>query len=177
MAYVITSKRLSLRLWKEADFTPFSAMNSDQDVMKYFPSILSGEETQAMMTRIQNHFTAHGFGLFALEKRDTKEFIGYTGFMIPRFQSFFTPCIEIGWRIKKEEWNKGYATEAAIACLQYGFQTLDFNTIYSFTSVINYPSQRVMQKAGMKKEGEFNHPNIATDSPLRRHVLYKIEKP
>lgn len=175
-AYLITTERLGLRHWKEDDFPPFAAMNKDEDVMRYYPSILSDEETVAMMERINGHFQTHGFGLFAVEKRDTKEFIGYTGFMIPRFQSFFTPCVEIGWRIKKEEWNKGFATEAATACLHYGFETLGFDKIYSFTSVVNQPSERVMQKTGMKKEGEFGHPNLSTDSPLCRHVLYKIER-
>lgn len=177
MDFVITTERLALRLWHTDDFLPFAAMNKDEDVMKYFPNILSEEETRTMMQRIENHFQTHGFGLFAIEKLSTKEFIGYTGFMVPRFESFFTPCIEIGWRIKKEEWNKGYATEAAKACLVYGFQNLNLNKIYSFTSAVNHPSEKVMQKIGMKKEGEFEHPNIANDSPLRRHVLYKIENP
>ncbi len=173
----ITTERLCLRHWKESDFTLFAVMNADEDVMRYFPSTLSDNETAAMIARIQAHFVTHGFGLFAVEKLDTKEFIGYTGFMVPRFESFFTPCIEIGWRIRKEEWNKGYATEAATACLQHGFQTLRFDKVYSFTSAINHPSEKVMQKIGLKKEGEFDHPAIAPGSPLCRHVLYKIEKP
>ncbi len=90
------------------------------------------------MKRINSHFEQHGFGLLAVEKLNTKEFIGYAGFMIPPFESFFTPCIEIGWRLKKEEWNKGYATEAAQACLKYGFDTLQFKTLYSFTAVIKF---------------------------------------
>ena len=142
--------------------------------MKYYPSLLNEEETAAMMKRINSHFEQHGFGLFAVEKLNTKEFIGYTGFMIPSFKSFFTPCIEIGWRLKKEEWNKGYAPEAARACLKYGFDTLQFKRIYSFTAVINSASERVMQKIGMIKDGEFNHPEIASTSPLWRHVLYVI---
>lgn len=176
MPYVIITERLGLRHWQEADFSPFAAMNKDEDVMRYFPSTLSDEETKAMVARIEIQFQKHGFGLFALEKRSTAGFIGYTGFMLPRFQSFFTPCVEIGWRIKKEEWNKGYATEAATACLRYGFRTLGFADVYSFTAAINHSSEKVMQKIGMKKEGEFDHPLLATDSPLRRHVLYKIEK-
>lgn len=176
MAYVVATERLGMRHWKEADVAPFAAMNKDKDVMRYFPQTLAEEETAAMMKRIEAHFQQHGFGLFALETLATNEFIGYTGFMIPRFESFFTPCVEIGWRLKKEEWNKGYATEAASACLRYGFQTLGFAGVFSFTSALNLPSEKVMRKIGMHKEGEFDHPAIESDSPLCRHVLYKIEK-
>ena len=174
MENIIYTERLILRKWIDADFMPFAEMNKDIDVMKYYPSLSNEEETAAMMKRINSHFEQHGFGLFAVEKLNTKEFIGYTGFMIQSFESFFTPCIEIGWRLKKEEWNKGYATEAAEACLKYGFDTLQFKTIYSFTAVINSASERVMQKIGMIKDGEFNHPKIASTSLLWRHVLYVI---
>ncbi|MEP6464681.1 MAG: GNAT family N-acetyltransferase [Parafilimonas sp.] len=175
MEDIIYTERLKLRKWIDADFIPFSAMNKDADVMKYYPSLLNEEETAAMMKRINSHFEQYSFGVFAIEKISTGEFIGYTGFMIPPFESFFTPCIEIGWRLKKVEWNKSYATEAAKACLQYGFDTLQFQTVYSFTAVVNSASERVMNKVGMIKQGEFNHPNIAPDNTLCRHVLYKIE--
>lgn len=175
MEYIITTERLGLREWTNADFIPFAEMNKDSDIMEYFPSVLTSDETAAMIKRINLHFKKHGFGLFALEKLTAKEFIGFTGFMIPSFKSFFTPCIEIGWRIKKSEWNKGYATEAAKACLQYGFETLHFKTVYSFTSRINLRSEKVMKHIGMIKEGEFDHPAININHPLCRHVLYKIE--
>jgi RimJ/RimL family protein N-acetyltransferase len=151
-------------------------MNKDDEVMQYFPSVLTDEETIAMINRIRAHFEKHGFGLFALEKLSSKEFIGYTGFMIPSFESSFTPCVEIGWRLRKEDWGKGYATEAAKACLHYGFEVLGFEKIYSFTATINSRSEKVMQSIGMVKEGEFDHPKIALDHPLCRHVLYTIEK-
>ena len=144
--------------------------------MEYFPTALTDEETITMINRICLHFEKNDFGLYAIDKLATKEFIGYTGFMIPSFEGFFTPCIEIGWRLKKVEWNKGYATEAAKACLQYCFETLEFNKVYSFTSTINIRSEKVMQKIGMIKEGEFDHPKIALNNKLCRHVLYAIEK-
>ncbi len=122
----ITTQRLALRKWIDADFMPFAAMNKDAEVMQFFPKILTDDETASMIKRIDAHFHKYGYGLFAIEKIATKQFIGFSGFMVPAFKSFFTPCIEIGWRIKKEEWNKGFATEAAKACLQYGFKTLGF---------------------------------------------------
>ena len=176
MKYIITTERLGLRRWIDDDFLPFAKMNKDLEVMRYFPSLLNDEETTAMMGRIKAHFDKHGFGLFALEKLSTKEFIGYAGFMVPSFESYFTPCIEIGWRLRKEDWGKGYATEAAKACLHYGFETLRFDKIYSFTSTINLKSEKVMQAIGMIKEGEFDHPKIALDDRLCGHVLYSIKK-
>ena len=175
--YTIATERLGLRKWTDADFIPFAEMNKDKDVMKYFPGTLNDEETLVMMDRINTHFSNYGFGLFAVEKSATKEFIGYTGFMVPAFKSFFTPCVEIGWRFKKEEWGNGYATEAAKACLQYGFETLHFERVYSFTAVINIRSERVMQNIGMIRAGEFDHPKIDAGNLLWRHVLYKIGKP
>ena len=176
MPYIISTQRLGLRKWIDADFIPFAEMNKDADVMKYFPKILTDEETAVLINRIKAHFEENGFGLFAVEKLATKEFIGFTGFMIPSFKSFFTPRVEIGWRFKKEEWNKGYATESAIACLRYGFETLRFDKVYSFTSAINVKSEKVMKKIGMTKAGEFNHPNIPFDNPLCKHVVYKIDR-
>ncbi len=173
---IISTERLILRRWNSEDFIPFANMNKDPDVMEYFPNVLTNEETAAMMKRIEFHFEKYGFGVFALEEIALKTFIGFTGFMCPLFKSFFTPCVEIGWRLQKEYWGKGYATEAAKACLQYGFKTLQFEKIFSFTSKLNLRSEKVMQSIGMQKAGEFNHPNIAVNSSLRRHVLYKIEK-
>jgi RimJ/RimL family protein N-acetyltransferase len=170
---VIFTERLGLRKWIDADFIPFAEINKDSEVMEYFPRLLTDNETSEMIKRINSHFDKYGFGLFAVEKLATKEFIGFTGFMVPTFDSFFTPCIEIGWRIKKTDWGKGYATEAAKACLHYGFKTLQFAKVYSFTSVINLRSEKVMQKIGMVKAGEFDHPNIPRDNPLCRHVLYE----
>ena len=176
MEYIISTERLGLRKWKEEDLISFIAMNKDEMVMEYYPGILSNEETTGIIQRIKLHFEKNGFGLYAVEKRSTKEFMGYTGFMMTTFESFFTPCIEIGWRLKKQDWGFGYATEAAKACLKFGFETLCFEKVYSFTSAINKRSENVMQKIGMLREREFNHPKIALNNKLCRHVLYSIEK-
>jgi RimJ/RimL family protein N-acetyltransferase len=174
--YAIITERLGLRQWKDDDISPFAAMNEDAAVMRYFPSTLNYDETIAMVDRIRAHFDKHGFGLFAIDDLSIQTFIGYTGFMVPSFSSYFTPCIEIGWRLQRSSWNKGYATEAAKACLHYGFETLNFDTIFSFTSLLNERSIKVMERIGMKKQGEFDHPNIASSHPLCHHVLYKTEK-
>ncbi len=173
-SYIITTERLGLRKWTEEDIQPFAEMNSDATVMKYFPKTLTADETIAMVNRINLHFEKHEFGLFAVENKSTKKFIGYTGFAIPGFDSFFTPCIEIGWRYEKESWGNGFATEAAIACLNYGFNQLKFDKIVSFTASVNTNSEKVMKKIGMAYIADFDHPKIEKDSILCRHVLYEI---
>jgi len=105
--------------------------------MKFFPKTMSEEEALAMLQRIRIQFQSYDFGLYVVEKKAEKNFIGFTGFAIPAFNSFFTPCVEIGWRFKKEEWGRGYATEAANACMEYGFGVLTFKKIVSFTSILN----------------------------------------
>ena len=174
-AYIISSNRLYLRQWLPTDIAPFAAMNKDPDVMRYFPNLLTESETAAMVKRIQNHFDDKGFGLFALEKKQTGAFIGFTGFAVPRFESFFTPCVEIGWRLQKKAWGQGFATEAATACLAYGFKELRFEKVVSFTSTLNTTSENVMKKIEMNKVALFDHPLIDIESPLCRHVLYEVK--
>lgn len=103
-------------------------------------------------------------------------FIGYTGLHHAVFDTDFCPCLEIGWRLRAEAWGKGYATEGAQACLDYAFDTLHLPEIYSFTSLPNKRSERVMQKIGMQKVKEFDHPLVPCGHPLLRHVLYRIQK-
>jgi len=175
MIYLETS-RLRLRDWKKADLEPFYLMNADKKVMSYFPKTLSTDETNIFYQAIITEFKEYGFGLYAVELKDSKEFIGFTGFHRAVFQADFTPCIEIGWRLKKEAWGKGYATEGAKACLHYGFSQLNLTDVYSFTANINTPSQNVMKKIGMSYVKSFNHPKLDISSPLCEHVLYHINK-
>lgn len=172
--YIISTPRLGLRRWIDTDIDTFGAMNKDAEVMRYYPRTLAENETLEMVHRINSHFDKHKFGLFAVEDKLTKQFIGYTGFAVPSFESFFTPCIEIGWRFQRAAWGQGFATEAAKACLKYGFRILDFEKVVSFTATINLRSENVMKRIGMIKTGEFDHPNIDSSTILCRHVLYEI---
>lgn len=174
--YEFETERLGFRRWKEEDKIPFAKMNANKEVMKYFLHELSRKQSDEFVDKINNHFKQYGFGLWAVELKETREFIGFIGFFKATFQSHFTPCIEIGWRLDSRYWNKGYATEGAKACLEYGFDTLGFEDIYSFTSQINKPSINVMKKIGLKQVDTFNHPRIENDNPLSLHVLYKIDK-
>ncbi|SMF87769.1 ribosomal-protein-alanine N-acetyltransferase [Paenibacillus uliginis N3/975] len=175
MIYLETA-RLKFRDWEQADLEPFSKLNADKEVMTYFPKSLSTEETQIFYQSIVSELKECGFGLYAVEVKDNKEFIGFIGFHRATFKADFTPCIEIGWRLKKEAWGKGYATEGAAACLQYGFNELGLRDIYSFTADINEPSKNVMTKIGMRFIKTFSHPKVEKDSPLNKHVLYHIHQ-
>ncbi|MCL4154756.1 UNVERIFIED_CONTAM: hypothetical protein GTU68_009560 [Idotea baltica] len=151
-------------------------MNQDPEVMRFFPNTLTAEETKGLIERLQKHFDEYGFTFYAVDHLADGEFIGFLGLVRAIFESSFTPCNEIGWRLRKEYWGQGLATEGAKACLDYGFSNLGFNEVYSFTATINPPSENVMKKLRMTKVGEFDHPKLAMDSPLLRHVLYKITK-
>jgi len=173
MVYIETP-RLILRDWKEEDIQPFADMNSNSHVMRYFLKSLTEKESLEFHNRIQDEFSQYGYGLYAVEKKEDGAFIGYTGFHNITFDVDFAPGVEIGWRIKYEDWNKGYATEAAKACLLYAKEHLPFHVIWSFTSISNKSSERVMQKIGMEKVKEFPHPLLPDSHLLKEHVLYKI---
>ena len=174
---MILTNRLILRTWKDSDLHPFIEMGKDPEVMRFFPNTLTEEETQANFQRIQIHFQTHGFGPYVLELKKNQEFIGFTGLFVLDFEASFAPCVEIGWRLKKQAWGFGYATEAAKECLQYGFNSLHLESIYSFTSILNTPSENVMKRIGMTQVGTFAHPKLESDHPLSKHLLYQIEKP
>lgn len=170
----IVTPRLLLRHWRAADFEPFARMNADVEVMRYFPAPLTKVASDDFARRIVAEIDAKGYGLLAVEQKRTGRFMGYVGLHEIAFESEIKGAIEIWWRLDKEWWNRGYATEAARAVLDFA-PTAGLKKIYSFTAAINGPSQRVMQKIGMTKIGEFDHPSLAADHRLCRHVLYSID--
>jgi ribosomal-protein-alanine N-acetyltransferase len=169
----LQTERLILRRWKESDREPFARINADPRVMQHFPACLTRAESDALMDRIEAHFEAHGFGLFAAELRATGELIGFIGLAIPQFEAYFTPCVEIGWRLAAAHWNQGLATEGARAVLRYAFEELRLRELVSLAVAANLPSRRVMEKLGMTYEGEFEHPRLPEGHRLRRHVIYR----
>ena len=168
----IRTTRLVLRRWREEDRASFAAMNADPVVMEHFPAPLTRDESDAFVDRIETHFDEHGYGLWALE--DETGFIGFTGLMWATFEAPFNPSLEVGWRLAHHAWGKGYATEAATAAVQRGFQEVE--GIVSFTAVVNERSWRVMERIGMRREGEFDHPRVPEGHPVRRHVLYRADR-
>ena len=174
----VYSQRLRLTTWREEHAEPFARMNADPRVMEFFPNSLSREESDAVIARIRTHFELHGYGQWAIELRDSGKFIGFVGLSIPSFEAHFMPCVEIGWRLAYEAWGKGYATEAALASLRFGFKDIGLESIVSFTTVTNHRSRRVMERLGMTHDpaDEFLHPNLPEGHPLRPHILYRISK-
>ncbi len=168
------SERLIFRDWKDEDLSDFRKMNADPDVMEFFFKPLSTDETDVFVLRIMDELREEGYGLYAVEVKETGGFIGFIGFHKATLHLGLDPMIEIGWRLKKEAWGHGYATEGAKRCLAYGFEKLGFTDVYSFTSVVNIRSERVMQKVGMFKVQVFDHPRIEDGHVLRPHVLYHV---
>jgi RimJ/RimL family protein N-acetyltransferase len=174
----LTTDRLILRRWRDSDGEPFARINADPRVMEFLPAILTREESDRLVDRIEDHFSEHGFGLYAAELRDEHTFIGFVGLAIPSFQAAFTPCVEIGWRLSAEHWGKGLATEGARAVVREAFDNLQIPALVSFTVPENLRSRRVMEKIGMTRDpaDDFDHPGLAAANPLRRHVLYRLRK-
>ncbi|HET7360369.1 MAG TPA: GNAT family N-acetyltransferase [Salinimicrobium sp.] len=172
--YLFQSSRLGFRQWNDTDLIPFAEMNADPEVMRYFPATRSFEESEKSLQQFKKHFEQYGYCFYAVDELASKNFIGFVGLNNPKFEAGFMPCTEIGWRLRKEFWNKGYATEAAKRCLEYGFKKLNLNKIVSFTSVLNIPSENVMKKIGMRKVKHFLHPDVNTGHDLEEHVLYEI---
>lgn len=147
-------------------------MNADPEVMRHFPGLLTSEQSDAFVDRIERHFEEHGFGLWALELPGAAPFIGFAGLQIPSFM----PAVEVGWRLDKDFWGHGYATEAARAAIADGFERAGLAEIVSFTAPANVRSVAVMERLGMTHDpaDDFDHPNLPEGHPLRRHVLYRI---
>ncbi len=164
-----------LRQWKESDFLPFSQLNADADVMRYFPACISAEKSRKFFLAAQKTIKENGWGLWAVERKADNQFVGFVGLNEPSAALPCSPCVEVGWRLAKAYWGYGYATEAAKSALNYAFAELSLNEVVSFTSTTNKPSIAVMARLGMvNTEKNFHHPAIQPDNPLSEHVLYKI---
>lgn len=175
---ILTTARLRLRQWREEDLAPFAALNADPQVMEFFPKVLTRAESDAVAGRIRDHFARHGFGLWAVEAPGAADFVGFVGLAVPSFEAHFTPCVEISWRLAREHWGHGYATEAATAALAFGFGDRALEEIVAFTVPANILSRRVMGRLGMRRSpaDDFEHPAIAEGHPLRSHVLYRLRR-
>ena len=172
----LRTDRLILRRWRETDLDPFARMNADPEVMRHFPSPLTRAQSDAFAARAEKHFEESGFGLWAVEVPGVAPFIGFVGLWAPIFEAHFTPAVEVGWRLDRPYWGKGYATEAARAAVADGFGRLGLQEIVSMTAPANVRSIAVMERLGMTHDpsDDFDHPNVPEGHPLRRHVLYRL---
>ncbi|HEU4948861.1 MAG TPA: GNAT family N-acetyltransferase [Kribbella sp.] len=174
----LKTERLLMRQWTEADREPFAALNADPAVMEHFPAPMTREQSDALVDRIITGLATRGYGLWALEVVETGRFIGFTGLSDVRFETRFTPAVEVGWRLSKDAWGNGYATEAALAALAHAFGPVGLDEVVSFTATTNKPSQRVMERIGMTHDeaDDFDHPRLEPGHRLERHVLYRISR-
>lgn len=174
----IRTRRLVLRGWLDTDRAPFAALNADAAVMAHFPSTLSPAASDRLVDAIAEGWAENGFGLWAVEDAGAGRFLGFTGLSRPSFEAPFTPAVEVGWRLARDAWGRGYATEAAQAALAFGFDTVGLEEIVSFTVPANERSRGVMERLGMTHDpaDDFDHPKLPDGHPLRPHVLYRLAR-
>ena len=171
----LETPRLILRRWRSSDREPYAAMNADPEVMRYFPAVLDRERSDLSADRIDAGFDLHGHGRWAVERRDTGEFIGFTGVGPMPEGVPGSDGMEIGWRVARAHWRQGFALEAATAALDAAFApdaVPALQEVNSITAVINEPSRGVMRRLGMRHVDDFAHPVVPEGSPIRAHVRY-----
>lgn len=174
--YIFKSERLGFRNWLEEDKPKMGVINSNSKVMEHFPTIPTQQQTDEFIDRMISQFNKKGFCYFAVDKLENNELIGFIGVSEQTYQSDFTPCVDIGWRLTHKEWGKGLATEGAKKCLDYAFNEIGLKNIKSVCPQTNYKSENVMKRIGMRKIKKFNHPLLSEYKELENCVLYEIEK-
>ena len=175
----LRTARLLLRGWREDDLEPFATMNADPEVREHFPGgAMSRAESDALVERFVARWREDGHAPWAVERLGGGGFLGFIGLATAHFEAHFTPAVEVGWRLARNAWGHGYATEGGRVSLEWGFVTLDLAEIVSFTTPGNVRSQAVMERLGMTRDAadDFDHPRIAPGHPLRRHVLYRLPR-
>ena len=176
-AVELRTDRLVLRAWRCADAEPFAAMGADPEVMRHLGGTIDRRSSDALARRIADRLDGRGHGLWALQAPGVADFVGFTGLAPVEDPAMPpAPAVEIGWRLAREHWGQGYATEAAAAALRHGFVELGLAEIVSFTVPANRASWRVMERLGMHRDpaDDFDHPRFGDGHPLRRHVLYRL---
>lgn len=171
----IETARLLLRGWNEGDAAAFADMNEDPRVMEFFVSTAPREHSLESARRMREDLEANGYGWFVMEVKGEPGFSGVIALNDVRDDLPFAPAREIGWRLPVHRWNRGYATEAASALMQFGFETIGLDEIVSVTAAINLRSRRVMEKLGMTRDmnGDFLHPRVPKGHRIEPHVLYR----
>ncbi|WP_285596476.1 GNAT family N-acetyltransferase [Kineosporia sp. NBRC 101731] len=172
----LVTERLTLRQWKDSDRDPWAAMNADEEVLRFFPSTKTREESDAAVDRFIHHLSTYGWGLWAAELTETGEFMGFIGLWPMPIGFPAADLTEIGWRLDKRFWGKGYAPEGARAVLHHAFTVLGKPELVSMTTVTNAPSRRVMTKIGMthSPDDDFVNPTYEPGHWQGPHVLHRI---
>lgn len=173
----LETERLRLRQWKKSDLAVFAEMNSDPWVMKHFPTLLTPSESNIWAEQCALLIAERGWGLWAAALKECGSFAGFIGLTVPKAKLPFSPCVEIGWRLHRRYWGRGFATEGATEALQFAFNVLTLDDVVSFTTLANRRSRAVMARLGMSDtHSNFIHPALEPRDPLAEHVLYKITR-
>lgn len=174
----LRTPRLLLRPWREDDKAAFWRMNADPEVTRHLLPVPDRRDSDARADSIIQHFTDYGFGLWVVEIAGIHPFAGFTGLRHVPYQASFTPAVEIAWRFDRTFWNHGYATEAARACLDYGFNVLKQDEIVAVTRPDNKRSRAVMTRLGMThaQMDDFELPLPPEQAHMRPHVLYRMAR-
>ena len=176
---MIETERLILRQWREEDRAPFAALCADPEVMRHFPAPLDRAEADALIDRQIAAIHREGFGLWTVERKADGAFIGFTGLARVALETPVEGEIEIGWRLARDHWRQGYATEAARAALEWFWANRSEPRIVAFTIPANRPSWGVMEKIGMVRtpELDFGHPRFEPGSRCHAHIVYVKDRP
>lgn len=147
----LETSRLILRRWRDDDFAPFAEMCADKEVMEFIGdgSVKSFDETRRSIIAFERAWDQLGYGLFAVELKETAHFVGFTGFAMPTFLPEIMPATEIGWRFSRAVWGDGIASEAAVAAMAFARESVGLTDIVSICQSGNVASKRIMQKLGM----------------------------
>jgi len=177
---MIETERLILRGWHQSDQEPWAQMGCDPEVMRHFEGPIDREQSDSMIEeRLRPHIERNGWGLWAVERKSDRAFLGFTGLAHVDFACPIQGEVEIGWRLAHHAWGHGYAFEGASAAVEYGFNTLGLERIVAMTIEANDRSRHLMDKLGMVRapELDFDHPRVPKGSPKRPHIVYLIERP
>jgi RimJ/RimL family protein N-acetyltransferase len=175
---MLSTERLLLRSWNEVDINSYYKINQDPKVIEFLPSSLSIAQVKNFIDYANRQQEEKNYTLWAVEHKEDSKLIGFIGLNYTDFAAYFTPAVEIGWRLSSKYWNKGYATEGAEVSLKFAFDKLNLKEIISFTAMNNLRSRRVMEKIGLNYvvNGDFNIPSLPVEHKLSKHVLYKLSK-
>jgi RimJ/RimL family protein N-acetyltransferase len=177
---LIETARLILREWREADREPYADIMVHPDVGQWLGGPFSREQAYERVARFSANLADTGLGRLAIERKSDGRMIGHCG-LAPTPETLAPVLIglEIGWALAPDAWGSGFAVEAARAVIADGFARTDAPEILAFTGTANQRSQAVMQRLGMIRmpERDFDHPLLAPDHPLRRHIVYAAKRP
>ncbi len=177
---IVTTERLTIRNWTETDRDLFHEINSDPEVMAYFPFRRTRPQSDALFDRIRSTIGETGYGFFAIALSHDDRPIGFCGLARTDLEPVLPDgTVEIGWRLARPHWGKGYVTEAATGLIRHGFTTCGLKEIVAFAVKDNARSVAVMERIGMAADParDFDHPRVpATHPHLARHAFYAIRR-